>query len=113
MAPLLERYNAAVQLIESSRLTPTEHSIWRAFLDEAVNPEYAAQYMWERMHDNSGRPAEQVLQELKLGWKRVVTRRDQVPSEARPLVEARDDSHCFMLDQKPSDPSVSVHFDHA
>ncbi|KAB8214406.1 hypothetical protein BDV33DRAFT_196132 [Aspergillus novoparasiticus] len=134
MAPLVERYNAAVQLIESSRLTPTEHSIWRAFLGEAVNPEYAAQYMWERMHDNSRRPPEQVLQELKLGWKRIVTRcqsnpsvllslnplttrsvarRDQVPSEARPLVEARDDSHCFMLDQKPSDTSVSVHFDHA
>lgn len=42
-----------------------------------------------------------------------VAKRDQVSSEARTLVEARDDSHCFMLDQKPSDPSVTVRFDHA
>ncbi|KAF7163167.1 hypothetical protein CNMCM5623_008237 [Aspergillus felis] len=116
MAPQLGRYNASIRLIESTQLTPTEHSIWRAFLDEAVDPEYAAQYIWERVHDRSGRPPEQVLQELKLDWKRVVTklpRRDQVSSEARTLVEARDDSHCFMLRQKPSDPSACVRFDHA
>ncbi|GIJ98601.1 hypothetical protein Aspvir_000719 [Aspergillus viridinutans] len=116
MAPRLGRYNATIRLIESTQLTPTEHSIWRAFLDEAVDPDYAAQYIWERIHDRSGRPPEQVLRELKLHWKRVVTklaRRDQVSSEARTLVEARDDSHCFMLCRKPSDPSVCVRFDHA
>lgn len=42
-----------------------------------------------------------------------VAKRDRVPSKAQDLVEARDDSHCFMLDQKPSDPSISVRFDHA
>lgn len=41
-----------------------------------------------------------------------VAKQDKVSSEARALVEARDNAHCFMLDQKP-DPSVSVRFDHA
>jgi len=74
MEPPLGRYNTTIQLIESARLTPTEHTIWRTFLNEAVNPEYAAQYIWERVHDCFGRPPEQVLQELKLDWKRVVTK---------------------------------------
>ena len=42
-----------------------------------------------------------------------VVKQDQVSSQACALVEARDDSHCFMLDQKPLDPNVSVRFDHA
>ncbi|OJJ51789.1 hypothetical protein ASPZODRAFT_467115 [Penicilliopsis zonata CBS 506.65] len=105
-----------MRLIQSARLTPTEHSIWRAFLDEAVDPEYAAQYIWGRIHDHSGRPAEQVLEELKLDWKQVVkkvTQRDQVSLEAQALVEERDNSHCFMLDQKPLDTSRHIRFDHA
>ncbi|KAJ5786785.1 uncharacterized protein N7503_011997 [Penicillium pulvis] len=90
--------------------------MWRAFLDWAVNPEFAAQYVWEKAHDRSGRPPERALQDLKLDWKRVVTKlakRDRVPSKARDLVEARDSSHCFMLDQKTLDPSISIRFDHA
>ncbi|PYH90221.1 hypothetical protein BO71DRAFT_335004 [Aspergillus ellipticus CBS 707.79] len=120
MAPLLTTYNATIRLIETAPLTPTEHLIWRAFLDEVVGPEYAAGYVWERIHDRNGRPVEQVLQELKHDWKRLVTKcqpkptmRDEVPSEARTLVEIRDNSHCVILDRMPSDPSVSVRFDHA
>ncbi|QQK47077.1 Protein kinase-like domain [Penicillium digitatum] len=115
MAPL-ERYHKTLRLIESARLSPTEHSIWRAFLDEAVDPEYAACYIWEKIHDNSPCSTEQALDQLKADWKRLVTklaRRDQVSSQARKLVEARENSHCFMLDQKPSDPNVSLRFDHA
>jgi hypothetical protein len=80
MAPQLGRYNATIRLIESTQLTPTEHSIWRAFLAEAVDQDYAAQYIWERIHNRSGRPPEQVLQELKLDWKRVVTKCQSKPS---------------------------------
>ena len=43
---------------------------------------------------------------------RAVTRRDSVSSQAQTLVEARGNSHCLMLDQRPSDPNVSVRFDH-
>ena len=60
-----DSYEATVRLIEAARLTPTEHSIWRAFLNEAIDPEYAAQYIWDRINDSSGRPPEQVLDELK------------------------------------------------
>ncbi|KAJ5420905.1 hypothetical protein N7465_003424 [Penicillium sp. CMV-2018d] len=115
MAPLA-RYHTTIRLIESALLTPTEHSIWRAFLDEAVDPEYAACYIWDKIHDHPACSPEQALQELKIDWKRLVTklaRRDQVSSQARTLVENRDNSHCFMLDQKPSDPNISVRFDHA
>jgi hypothetical protein len=79
MAPQLGRYNATILLIESTQLT-TEHSIWRAFLADAVDQDYAAQYIWERIHNRSGRPPEQVLQELKLDWKRVVTKCQSKPS---------------------------------
>lgn len=41
-----------------------------------------------------------------------VAKQDSVSSQARTLVENRDNSHCFMLDQKPSDPNISVRFDH-
>ncbi|KAJ5793575.1 hypothetical protein N7457_000174 [Penicillium paradoxum] len=116
MEPLPGTYKATIKLIESARLTPTEHSIWRAFLDEAVNAECAAQYIWQRIHNGSGHPPEQVLGELKLQWKQVVTKLakpDQVWPKEQSLVEARDDLHCFMLDQKPSGPNASTRFDHA
>ncbi|KAJ5359609.1 uncharacterized protein N7496_012022 [Penicillium cataractarum] len=110
------RLNETARLIESARLTPTEHSLWRAFLNESVDREYAAQYIWERIHDHTGRPAEQILTELKLEWKQVVfklARRDTVPHESKTLVETRDGSQCFMVDQRTSTPSASVHFGHA
>ncbi|KAJ6002237.1 hypothetical protein N7522_007464 [Penicillium canescens] len=115
MEPLLGMYNATIRLIESTRLTPAEHSIWRPFLDEAVNPEYAAQYIWERVHDRSGHPPKQALQELNSTGSELslMAKRDKVSSDAQTLVEAREDSHCFMLNQKPSEPSISVRFDHA
>lgn len=56
-----ETYNAAARLIESTQLTPTEHSIWRAFLDEAVDCEYAARFIWQGIHDQSDRPPEPSL----------------------------------------------------
>lgn len=40
-----ETYSAAARLIESAQLIPTERSIWRGFLDEAVDCEYAAQFI--------------------------------------------------------------------
>ncbi|KAJ5511933.1 hypothetical protein N7453_004036 [Penicillium expansum] len=99
----LTMYHTTTRLIESAQLTPTEHSIWRAFLDEAI-------------HDRPACSLEQALYELKTDWKRLVTkltRRDKVPLKVGALVEARDDLNCFMLDQKPSEPNVSVRFDHA
>ncbi|KXG49037.1 Aminoglycoside phosphotransferase [Penicillium griseofulvum] len=115
MAPLA-RYHATTRLIKSASLTSTDHAIWRAFLDEAVDPGHAACYIWKRIHDRTDCSTEQVLHELKIDWKRLATKlvkQDQVSSQACALVEARDDSHCFMLDQKPLDPNVSVRFDHA
>ncbi|GFF40765.1 hypothetical protein IFM61606_01621 [Aspergillus udagawae] len=70
----------APTLASLCELTATEHSIWRAFLDEAVDPEYAAQYIWERIHDRPSHPPEQVLHELKLDWKRVVTKCQSKPN---------------------------------
>jgi hypothetical protein len=80
MQPPLGTYNATTQLIESAPLTPTEHLIWKAFLDEAVDREYAAHYIWNKIHDHSGPPTEQILRELKLEWKQVVTK---CPSKMR------------------------------
>lgn len=79
MAPLLKWHKATIQLIESVQLTSTEHILWRTFLAEAVNPEYAAQYIWERLHDNSGRSVKQILQEIKLDWKRITAKRQLKP----------------------------------
>lgn len=77
---LLARYHATIRLIESAQLTPTEHSIWRAFLDEAVDPEYAACYIWEKIYDRPACSAEQTLDELKIDWKRLVTKCQSEPS---------------------------------
>ncbi|OOQ82494.1 hypothetical protein PEBR_38700 [Penicillium brasilianum] len=110
------RFNETARLIGSARLTPTEHSLWRAFLNESVDREYAAQYIWERIHDHTGRSVEKSLIEIKLEWKQVVSklaRRDPVPHESQTLVANRDGSQCFMMDPKPSKPSVPVHFDYA
>ncbi|KOS48990.1 hypothetical protein ACN38_g173 [Penicillium nordicum] len=59
MAPLVT-YHTTLRLIESARLTPTEHPIWSF----------------------SGQ-SQQALNELKIDWKRLVTklaRRDSVSS---------------------------------
>lgn len=128
------RFNETARLIGSARLTPTEHSLWREFLNESVDRESAAQYIWEMIHDHTGRSVEQILTEIKLEWKQVVSkcqsdedhvlafeytlttkpvaRRDPVPHESQTLVENRDGSQCFMMDPKPSKPSVPVHFDY-
>ncbi|KAJ5382568.1 Aminoglycoside phosphotransferase [Penicillium concentricum] len=85
------KYHTTLRLIESTRLTPTEHSTWRAFLDEAVDPEHAAYYIWERIHNRQDCSTEQALHELKIDWKRLVTtlaKRELVSSQACILVEA-------------------------
>ena len=68
----LARYHALILLVESAQLTPIEHDIWRAFLDEAVDSEYAACYIWERIHDRPDCSLEQALHKLKIEWKRLV-----------------------------------------
>lgn len=74
MEPQPGSLGATLRLIESARLTPAEHMIWRAFLNEAIDPEYAAQYIWQKLNDRGGRPPEEVLGELKLEWKQVLTK---------------------------------------
>lgn len=60
-----DSYEATVRLIEAARLTPTEHSIWRAFLDEAIDPEYAARYIWESINASFGHSPEQHMKTEK------------------------------------------------
>lgn len=73
MAPPV-RYHTVIRLIESTQRAPTEHSIWRAFLDEAVDPEYAACYIWERIHSRPASSPEQASNGLKIDRKRLVTK---------------------------------------
>ncbi|KAJ5950608.1 Aminoglycoside phosphotransferase [Penicillium vulpinum] len=122
---LLAKYNATLQLIESASLTPIEHSIWRAFLNEAVDPEHAACYIWERIHDCpdfsteqrlvtnfQSKPSASPLAPVSPLTIKSVIRRDLVSSQACALVETRENSHCLMLNKKPSGPNVSLQFDH-
>jgi hypothetical protein len=128
MQPSCGWFNETARLIESARLTATEHSLWGEFLNESVDGEYAAQYIWARIYDHTGRSVEKILTEMKLEWKQVVSkcqseedhalafkytlstksvaRRDPDPHESQTLVENRDSSQCFMMDQP-------VHFDYA
>lgn len=78
--PQHDQYHSTVQLIEAAQLTPTEHLIWKAFLNEAVDPEHAARYIWERVHASPGSP-EKALRELKILWKQVALK-----CESRPMV---------------------------
>lgn len=52
-------------LISSAKLTPTEHLLLKGFINEAVDPEYAAQYVSQKINQNTNSNIEDVLQDLK------------------------------------------------
>lgn len=72
MATNIGVLGSTLALITSANLTPTEHLLLKGFLTEAVDPEYAAQYISQRIKDGGDRNVEEVLRELKQDWKQLV-----------------------------------------
>ena len=72
MAPNISILDSTLDLITSAKLTPTEHLLLKGFLTEAVDPEYAAQYISQRIEGRGDRNIEEALRELKQDWKQLV-----------------------------------------
>lgn len=74
MEPEANVCKTALDIIRSANLTPTEHLILEKFLDEAVDPSYAARYLLQRLNENPGRDTEAGLRVFKQDWKRLVSK---------------------------------------
>lgn len=65
---------AALAAIVSAELSPTEHLLLRSFVDEAVDPSYAAQYILHRLNEHSDVSPEEVLRSFKQDWRRLAVK---------------------------------------
>lgn len=76
MAKNIGILDSTLHLISSANLTPTEHLLLKGFLTEAVDPEYAARYISQRIENSGDRNVEQALREFKQDWKQLVLKRE-------------------------------------
>lgn len=65
---------AALTAVASAKLTPTEHLLLKAFVNEAVDPSYAAQHILQRLNEHSDLTSEEVLRVFKEDWRRLVVK---------------------------------------
>lgn len=61
MAPGESNVDTALRVIEPEQLTPTEHLLLKEFVTEAVDPDSAARYVLQRVHNSSPRHVEEAL----------------------------------------------------
>ncbi|KAK2823874.1 hypothetical protein FQN49_007532 [Arthroderma sp. PD_2] len=90
-----------LDVILAARLTPTEHLLLERYLDEAVDPDYAARYLLQRLNDGDPyRGSEAALRDFKQDWKRLVskfTKRDEISLQAESLLKRRDNLNCCCM----------------
>lgn len=91
--------NQALDIISSADLSPTEHKLLNHFVNAAVSPELAAQYLLSRTTKNSPDDVETQLRRLKRDWQRLsnlLTKTNPVPKELEALLQQRDGPGCFV-----------------
>lgn len=64
---------AALELISLARLEPTEHLLLKQFVEGAVDPERAAQYLLSRVDKSPHQDVETCLRCFKKDWRNLVT----------------------------------------
>ncbi|KAL1970323.1 hypothetical protein VTN77DRAFT_5483 [Rasamsonia byssochlamydoides] len=106
---------AALDLISSADLTPTEHLLLKHFVESAVDSERAAQYLVSRVSQDQGAEnnAEINLRHFKQDWRKLVTRLtkfDSIPPHLDTLVRSRDGPRCFITkeDHAPAESTVDT-----
>ncbi|KAL3468145.1 hypothetical protein BJX64DRAFT_283028 [Aspergillus heterothallicus] len=106
MKPTSFNVEPSMSTISSAALTAIEHQILREFVNQAVDPEYAANYILQKIKDHSHSPVEEVLRDLKCEWKELAlkfTRADPVPYHLQELVRERDGPYCSLSSRSGGD----------
>ena len=66
--------STVLEVISSADLTPTEHLLLKQFVEKAVDPELAAQYLMSRLHLDEEQSSETSLRSFKQDWRSLVSR---------------------------------------
>lgn len=92
--------NQALDIISSAGLSPTEHKLLNHFVNGAVNPDLASQYLVSRATNlKSPNGVETHLRHLLQDWKRLanlLTKTNPVQKDLEDLVQQRDGPGCFI-----------------
>lgn len=64
----------AQEVISSANLSPTEHLILKHFIEKAVDPDLAAQYLMSRVHRDVEAGVEACLRRFKQDWRKLVSK---------------------------------------
>lgn len=64
----------ALEVISSACLSPTEHLLLKHFVEKAVDPDLAAQYLMSRLHPDEEQSSEASLRSFKQDWRDLVSR---------------------------------------
>ncbi|TGO40517.1 hypothetical protein BHYA_0036g00500 [Botrytis hyacinthi] len=84
--------------ISAADLSPTEHLLLKHFIEEAVEPELAAQFM-KSIIDRDSNDVEENLRQFKKDWRKLASRLTVVEPISKPLdalVRERDGPYCTM-----------------
>ncbi|KAJ5698657.1 hypothetical protein N7462_000662 [Penicillium macrosclerotiorum] len=90
--------NTALEMISLANLSRTEHLLLKHFVEKAVDPVLAAQYLLSRVQSDA--VVEGSLRSFKQDWKRLVSKLrtfDKVPNSLDTLVRRRDGPGCCMM----------------
>ncbi|KAF7927104.1 hypothetical protein BELL_0336g00090 [Botrytis elliptica] len=90
--------NSALDAISSADLSPTEHSLLKHFIEEAVEPELAAQFI-KSIVDQDKNNVENNLRRFKKDWRKLAGRLTVVEPISKPLdalIRERDGPYCTM-----------------
>ncbi|KAJ5094389.1 hypothetical protein N7456_010250 [Penicillium angulare] len=94
----------ALGLVSSADLSPQEHIILKYFIERAVDPEFAANYLISRINADPSAGVEICLRSFKEDWRRLVTKLgviDDPTDKLDSLVRQRDGPYCFMSQERP------------
>jgi hypothetical protein len=61
--------STALEVISSTNLSPTEHLILKHFVEKAVDPDLAAQYLMSRVHRDVCAEVEACLRSFMQDWR--------------------------------------------
>lgn len=66
--------STALEVISSANLSPTEHLLLEHFVERAVDPDLAAQYLMSRVHRDVGAGVEACLRSFKQDWRNLASK---------------------------------------
>lgn len=95
--------NAALEIISSANLSPTEHLLLKHFVEKAVDPDLAAHYLMSRVQRDVDAEVEDCLRSFKQDWRKLASRLtsfDPIPTHLDSLARRRDGPSCCMSKER-------------